>query len=309
MRIVYVGTPEFAVAPLRALYDAGCDIAGVISQPDRPKGRGRQPEVTPVAAVSRELGLALLQPEKVNEPAVVEQVREWAPDAIVVAAFGQILRRPLLEIPRLGCVNIHASLLPHYRGGSPVQHALLNGDSVTGVTTMLMDPGMDTGPMLLQQPVPIEPDDTAGTLLDRLSRVGADLILQTLPALDAGHLEPVPQDASRATYAPNLTREDARVDWGHTAERIRNQVRAFNPKPGAWAVWGGREVKVWRAGTDDRPAEATPGEVLEVSPRGVRVATGEGSLWLVEVQEAGKARMPAAAFARGARVRVGERLG
>lgn len=308
MRVVYMGTPEFAVPPLHALHDAGYEVVAVVSQPDRPHGRGRLPQPTPVAAAARDLGIPVLQPESVNDPAFVEQLRELAPDAIVVAAFGQILRKPVLEIPRLGCINIHGSLLPRYRGGAPVQHALLNGDTVTGVTIMLMDPGMDTGPMLLQQEVPIEPDDTAGTLLDRLAHVGADLLLQVLPALAEGRLEPVPQDPSQATYAPTLKREDARIDWGRPAEAIRNQVRAFHPKPGAWAMVDGKALKVWRASVDPTPTDATPGEVLEVSRDGILVATGAGRLWLQEVQEAGRARMSAGAYARGVRLQPGDRL-
>ncbi|HOM82773.1 MAG TPA: methionyl-tRNA formyltransferase [Armatimonadota bacterium] len=308
MRVVYMGTPEFAVPALQALHGAGYEIALVISQPDRPRGRGRQANPTPVAATARELGLPLLQPAKVNDPEVVEQVQELAPDAIVVAAFGQILRKPLLQIPAIGCVNIHASLLPQYRGGSPVQHALLAGERVTGITIMLMDEGMDTGPILMQREVLISPEDTAGTLLDRLARVGADLLLEALPALAAGRLEPTPQDASRATYAPNLSREDARIDWSSSAEKIRNQVRAFSPKPGAWAEFRGKEVKIWRARVDSDATDASPGQIVAIGPESIRVATGEGTLWLEEVQEAGKSRMGAGAFARGARLAPGERF-
>ena len=306
MRVAFMGTPEFAVPCLRALYDAGYEIVGVVSQPDRPKGRGYHLEPTPVAALARALGLPLFQPAKVNDPAFIEELRALAPEIIVVVAFGQILRKALLDIPPIGCVNVHASLLPRHRGGSPIQHTLLAGDKVTGVTTMLMDEGMDTGPMLLQEEMPVAPEDTTGTLFERLSLLGAKMLLETIPALATGRLEPVPQDAARATYAPNLKREDARLAWGRPAARLRHQVRAFAPRPGAWAMHANREIKVWRASVDGRQTEASPGQVLEVTPRGVLVSTGEGALWLEEVQEAGKARMPADAFARGARLGPGQ---
>lgn len=308
MRILFMGTPQFAVAPLKALVDGGHEVVAVISQPSRPRGRGRHPEETPVAVAARSLGLPLLQPERVNDPAIVAQIREMAPEAIVVAAFGQILRPALLEIPPLGCLNVHASLLPRYRGAAPVQHALLNGETLTGVTIMQMDAGLDTGPILMQQEVPIDPNDTAGTLLERLSRVGAHLILNVLSALAERRLQPVPQDPAQATYAPTLTREDARLDFRRPADSLRNQVRAFNPKPGAWLIRNKRELKVWQAEVEETHDPAPPGQVQEIAPKGIRVATGKGSLWLTQVQEAGRARLSAAAFARGARLKVGDRL-
>ncbi len=308
MRVVFMGTPEFAVPCLRALHDAGYEIPAVVSQPDRPHGRGLQVVPTPVAGLAREIGLPVLQPAKVNDAAVLEDLRALAPDVIVVVAFGQILRPALLEIPRIGCVNVHASLLPRHRGGSPVQHTLLAGDPVTGVTTMLMDPGMDTGPILLQEETPVEPEDTTGTLLERLSHLGAGLLLRTLPPLAEGRLQPILQDSSQASYAPNLKREDARVDWASPAERIRNQVRAFSPRPGAWAMIRDREIKLWRVTTAPAPENASPGQVLAVDTQGVLVAAGQGALWLEEVQEAGKARMPGEVFARGARLAPGEQF-
>lgn len=308
MRVLFMGTPDFAVPCLRALVDAGYEVVGVVSQPDRPHGRGRKLVPTPVAAAAMELGLPLFQPEKVSDPIFVERARDLAPDVLVVVAFGQILKKPLLSLPRLGCVNVHASLLPKYRGGSPVQHTLLNGETVTGVTTMLLDEGMDTGPMLLQQKVPIDPDDDSGDLLERLSHVGADLLLYTLPALAEGRLEPAPQDPAKATYAPNLKREDARIHWEAAAERIRNQIRAFSPKPGAWTAINEHELKVWRAALLALQEASIAGQVLEVSGEGIRVATGEGQLLLQEVQEAGKGRMDAATFARGLRLQPGDRF-
>ncbi|MDH7570084.1 MAG: methionyl-tRNA formyltransferase [Armatimonadota bacterium] len=308
MRVVFMGTPEFAVPSLRALCAAGHDVAGVVSQPNRPRGRAGKADETPVAAAARQLGLQLWQPESVNTPDFLAQLQAVGPEVVVVVAFGQILRKPLLEAPRLGCVNVHASLLPRYRGGSPVQHALLNGDGETGVTTMLMDVGLDTGPILLQQPVPIYPEDDAGTLLQRLSVVGADLLLRTLAGMADGQLQPTPQNDAEATYAPNLGREDARIDWTHSAPRIHNRVRAFSPRPGCWSVLKGREVKVWRAAPALCSRRGRPGEVLEVSAKGVLVAAGEGCVWLAEVQEAGRARMPAGAFARGARLVPGDRF-
>lgn len=303
-----MGTPEFAVPVLQALDDAH-QVVGVITQPDRPVGRGQRLKPPPVKQVALERDLPLYQPQSLRAPEAVAQLATWEPQVIVVAAFGQILSSEVLGLPPYGCLNVHPSLLPRWRGAAPVEAAILAGDEVTGVTIMQMNAGLDTGPILAQQEEPIRPDDTQATLERRLARLGADLLVKTLPAYLAGDLRPRPQPEEGATYARQFRKEDGRLDWTRPAVELDRQVRAFNPWPGAFTTWQGRRFKVWRAAPlPDWQGEAPPGTIV-VLEDGVAVATGEGALRLEEVQLAGKRRMDIEAFLCGQRECEGVRLG
>ncbi len=310
-RIVFMGTPEFAVVSLRALA-AAHTVVGVVTQPDRPAGRGRQLEPSPVKQFSAQAGLPVIQPQRLREPEALAQLQVWAPDLIVVAAFGQILRPAVLDMPPRGCLNVHGSLLPRHRGAAPIAAALLAGDAETGITILRMDPGLDTGPMLASRSLPVAPDDTTGTLTNRLAPLGANLLLEVIPEYLAGRLAPLPQDGSAATYAPQLKKEDGKLDFTQPAAELERRVRALLPWPGAFAAWpdpaGGeaRPLKVLRAAVLDRPLGAA-GEVVATS-QGPAIGTGSGALLLLEVQPPGKRPMPAVDFARGARGFMGTRL-
>jgi len=283
------------------------EVALVVTRPDRPAGRGLKLHPTPIKELAHELGLPLFQPEKVNRE--VERLRAIRPDVTVVVAYGQILSRDVIEVPKLGTVNLHASLLPKYRGAAPIPWALMKGETVTGVTTFLIDEGLDTGPILLQKEVPIAPEDTAGTLEKKLADVGAELMLETLEGLREGTIPPKPQDDSQATYAPKITKEMARIDWTRSAQEIHNLVRAMEPAPGAFAFFRGRRLKVHRTRVVPDPLlEGKPGAIVRVGEEGLEVATGEGVLELLEVQPEGKRRMSGRDFANGYRVREGEVL-
>jgi len=310
-RIVFIGTPDFAVPSLNALI-AEYTVAGVVTQPDGTPKRGRTLVPTPVKAAAEAAGVPVIQPRRLREPEALAQLAAWSPDVIVVAAFGQILRPAVLDLPPHGCVNVHASLLPRHRGAAPIAAALLAGDAVTGVTIMRMDVGLDTGPMLRQSPpVAIAPDATTGSLTGTLAQVGAQALLATLPDYLAGRLTPEPQDAAQATYAPQLKREDGRLDFTRPADELARRVQAMTPWPGAYLLWP-------EAGGDDRPVKVTLAEAVDepmvepglvaAGPRGVVVGCAAGALWLKEVQPPGKRPMPAADFARGARGFVGAKL-
>lgn len=308
-----MGTAAFAVPALDAMVAAGHEVAAVVTQPDRPHGRGLTLQPSPVKAWAVDAGLTVMQPEKARDPAFVEELRALAPDLIVVVAYGQILRPVVLDLPPRGCVNLHGSLLPELRGAAPIQWAIIRGYRETGVTTIFMDPGMDTGDILLQAPEPIHPDDTAGSLGERLSRLGAGLLVETVGEIAAGTVRRTPQESERATYAPLLTREHAAVDWEASAETVRNLIHGCSPAPGAYASWHGRSVKLWRAEvTGDAAAGPTaatsPGEVLGVDERGVRVLCGGGVLRLLEIQPESRPRQDGVAFARGYRVTPGMRF-
>jgi methionyl-tRNA formyltransferase len=308
MRIVFMGTSSFAVPALSALLEQ-TDVIAVVTQPDRPSGRGRHVSESPIKQVAAQSDIPILQPERVREESFVTTIRELGPlDAIVVAAFGQIIPKSILDMPRLGCVNVHGSLLPMYRGAAPIQHALMNGETTTGVTTMLMDPGLDTGPILLQQELDIAPDETAGELEPRLAAVGADLLIRTLQGLELGEIEPVEQDGSRATLARSLKKEDAAVDWNLPAAQIVNRIRAFTPRPGAFTSLGETTVKIWRAGPETAGV-SDPGSILHVADGGITVAAGSDAVLLIEVQPENRKRMSAAEFARGMRLAPGSRFG
>ena len=306
MRIVFAGTPDFAVPALEALVAAGHDVAAVLTQPDRPAGRGLAAAASPVKQAAVRRGIPVLQPATLKTPAAQDELRALAPDALVVAAYGLILPQAILDIPRLGAINIHASLLPRWRGAAPIQRALLAGDRETGVSIMRMEAGLDTGPVLLREALPILPEDTAGTLHDRLAALGARLVVAALDGLARGTLVAAPQPVDGVTYAAKLEKHEARIDWTRPAVQIERQVRAFNPFPGATARVRGIELKVWRAAPADGTGE--PGAVIAIDARGIVVAAGSGALRLESLQRAGGKRLSARDFLRGFPLAVGERF-
>ena len=308
-RVVFMGTPEFSVPTLAALVEGGYDVVGVVTQPDRPSGRGRKLEPSPVKRLAIEHGLAVLQPETLRSAEAVDQLASLRPDVIVVAAFGQILRPAVLALPRRGCINVHASLLPRWRGAAPIQAAILAGDEVTGSTIMLMDEGLDTGPVLSQAALAIRPDETAGALTGRLSHHGAALLAETLPRWLANELAPQPQDSSLATLCRPVRKEQGTIDWSKPAVEIARAVRAYNPWPGASSTWNGLPLKMVQAGVlaGDGLAEQ-PGLVLERQGATV-VVTGEGFLRLDIVQLAGRNPTSIGDFVRGQRGFTGSVLG
>jgi methionyl-tRNA formyltransferase len=301
IRVVFMGSPEFALPSLRALASQ-YQIVGVVTQPDRASGRGRELKAPPVKTLALELGLPVIQPEKVRAPEPMSQLREWNPDLIVVAAFGQILKPDLLALPRFGCINVHASLLPRWRGAAPINAAILAGDDETGVTIMQMDAGLDTGDMLTQRALRLLPDSTAGAASQALSMLGADLLLETLPDYLAGKLAPTPQPAEGVTYAPMLKKEDGRLDFTRPAAELERRVRAMNPWPGAWFEWNGQPFKVLKARTGILFTYAfqAPGDRL-VAGNLPAVATSKDFLFLEEVQPPGKKPMDGKSFLAGGR--------
>ncbi len=292
-RIVFMGTPDFAVPCLRAIVDAGYDVCGVVSQPDRPKGRGRKMCPSPVKEAAIALGLQVVTVERVKDPAFLAQMQEWAPDIAVVVAFGQILPQTILALPHLGCINVHASLLPAYRGAAPIHRVIINGESQTGITTMQMDLGMDTGDILLVDAVDIAPDMTMGELHDVLSEKGASLLVKTLEQLFSHTLLPIPQDSSQATYAPMLDRELERIDWQKSALQIHNLVRGLNPWPGAYCRCDNLTLKVWKTKIKPAAGILVPGRIHAVTAEGLVVETGHDMIELLEVQPECKRRMGA----------------
>lgn len=309
MRLVFMGTPVFAVPSIEALLGNGFQIVLVVTQPDKPKGRGGRTVPPPVKEVALAHGIPVIQPERLKEPAFLDRLHEAAPDTIVVTAYGKILPLEVLGLPPFGCINVHASLLPKYRGAAPVQRALMNGELETGITTMLMDEGMDTGDILLQQRVPIQEDENFGSLYGRLSRLGADLLIETLQRLESNRLERRPQDHSAASYAPPLTPSDEVIAWNRPAGIIKNQVRALDPSPGARTFLSGRLLKIWRVSAKMVRLPGKPGEILESSDEGIMVRTGEGAVIVHELQLAGGRRLSAAAFLRGHPLKRGAVLG
>lgn len=308
IRTVFMGTPDFALPTLQGLIEAGVDLCGVFTQPDRPRGRGKVMAPPPVKTLALQCGLPVFQPGKLRDPAAVEQLRALQPDLIVVVAYGQILPESILEIPRYGCINVHASLLPRYRGAAPINKAVMDGEQVTGVTTMLMDAGLDTGDMLVKRATEIGSEETAGQLHDRLALLGREAMEETLRRLCDGTLRPEPQDDARSCYAPMLKKEDGRIDWNSPATVIHNLVRGLSPWPGAFTHWNGQMLKLGRTIPEEN-AEAIPGTVLSADAGGVRVACGRGVLRVGELQLAGRKNLPASEFLRGADLTAGTRLG
>jgi methionyl-tRNA formyltransferase len=308
VRTIFFGSPDFAVPCLEALHEIS-EIAVVISQPDRPAGRGLAVRPPAVKKRALELGLEVWQPKKVRTAEFAENLRSLDADVGVVVAYGRILPRAVLDAPRLGCVNVHASLLPRWRGAAPIQWSIVHGDQETGVTLMEVDERMDAGPILAVASTPIAPDENAATLSDRLSKMGAELLREQLPRYVAGDLTPQPQDDAAATMAPLLKKEHGRIDWNKPAREVHNQIRGMNPWPGAHTVLGERRIKVHRAlaSTLD-PEGAVPGEVTALDPEGILVACSEGTLEIQELQESGRKRVDARAFVSGRGVAVGDRF-
>jgi methionyl-tRNA formyltransferase len=317
MRLLFMGTPDFAVPSLEVLADSGAELVGVVTAPDRPKGRGYAltPPAVKLAALRR--NLPILQPEKVRAPESIDQIRALAPELIVVVAFGQILPRALLVIPPKGCINVHASLLPGYRGAAPIQWAIIRGEERTGVTTMLMDEGMDTGPILLQEAVDIRPGERAGELAERLSTLGATLLLKTVRAWEHGVLTPMAQHHEKATYAPMLKKSDGQIVWDLPAREIVNLVRGTDPWPGAWTSYGDQPWRIWRAtAAARRPGRWTPGMITAVhtdstngGPGTIEVAAASGCVMIHQLQLPNRRRMPVSEFLAGHPLKVGATLG
>jgi len=302
-RITFMGTPEFAVESLRACLDVG-DVVAVVTRPDKPRGRGQLSAASPVKRAATQLGIRVLQPIKLREAGFMDAVRELSPDVAVVAAYGKILPRELLEVPGHGCINVHASLLPRFRGAAPIQWAIASGDNRSGVCLMKMDEGLDTGPILRCAEVPIGPEVTSDELQQTLARVGAELIRRYLPDYLSGKLQLTPQSREGVVLAPMLKKEDGQLDFGRPAAELERRVRAFQPWPGAFTRFLGKVLKVHRARTGARTG--SPGTVLAVGEQGIEVACGEGSLSLLQVQPEGKRTMSSAEFLAGHQIAVGE---
>ena len=311
MRIVFMGTPDFAVGSLQALCESGKhEILAVVTQPDRPKGRGNKLLQTPVKEYALAQGLTVYQPQKVKTPEFVELLHELQPELIVVAAFGQFLSKEILELPKYGCINVHASLLPKYRGAAPIQYAIIKGEKESGVTIMQMDIGMDTGAMLDKVVVPIAENTTMGELHDALREQGAALLLQVIDKIAAGTAVAEPQDNEQATYATLLDRSMEHIDWSKTAQEVHNLIRGFNPAPSTFTkLPNGKSLKIWGSKMTDKSSAAAAGTVIETGKHSFFVACGEGVLEITEVQPESKKRMPAQVFLNGRGVQEGDLLG
>ena len=311
MKIIFMGTPDFAVGTLEALIEAGHEVVLAVTQPDKPKGRGKEMQFTPVKECALKHDIPVFQPRKVREEACIEELRKYNADTMVVVAFGQILPKEILEMTPYGCINVHASLLPKYRGSAPIQWAIINGEEVTGVTTMQMDEGLDTGDMLLKIEIPIEPKETGGSLFDKLAVAGAKLCVETLEALQNKTVTPIPQGETTTAYAKMLDKQLGNIDWNQSAIEIERLIRGLTPWPSAYTNWNEKVMKIWDAEVWDIDLEmedAKPGTIVKVEKDAFYVQTGEGLLKVCELQIPGKKRMDAGAFLRGYQVKAGETL-
>ncbi len=309
MKIVFMGTPDFSVGALDALVEAGHEIIAVVTQPDKPKGRSGQMQFPPVKECALRHGLTVLQPVKIKTPEWVDKLRELKADVFVVAAFGQILSKEILDMPKYGCVNIHASLLPKYRGAAPINWAIINGEKETGVTIMQMNEGVDTGDMLSHVVVPIAPKETAESLFDKLAKAGAKLIVETLPKLEAGEIIPVPQDESQSSHVKMMNKSLGKIDWNQDAVVIERLVRGLNSWPSAYTYYQGKSVKLWDCDVVEAAAKAVPGTIIAVAKDSFDVATGNGALRVLELQLEGKKRMDTKSFLLGNQWKTGMQLG
>ena len=299
MKIVYMGTPDFAVGPLKALVEAGHEITAVVSQPDKPKGRSKELVPPPVKAYALTQDLTVFQPEKIKTPEAVAQLKTYEADVFVVAAFGQILSKEILEMPKYGCINIHASLLPKYRGAAPIQWSIIDGEKETGVTIMQMDVGLDTGDILTTKVVPIEDEDTGESLFDKLCEAGSELLLETIPQIEAGTLVPQKQDESKSTYAKMLTKELGNIDFTKSAKEIWYLVRGLNSWPSAYTYYNNKTMKIWRARPVADNSDLSAGTIVKKDKESIYVQTGEGMLQILEIQMEGKKRMSVKDFMLG----------
>jgi methionyl-tRNA formyltransferase len=311
LRIVFCGTPEFAVPSLRGLIaEPDFEVAGVVTQPDRPRGRGQEMHSPPVKDAAVGAGIPAYQPEKIKLDEAYEYFQRLAPDAVIIIAYGQIISQRLIDIPRLGWINLHASLLPKYRGAAPINWAIANGEKVTGLTTMLIDAGLDTGPMLLKYQTGIGADETAPELTAQLAEAGAPLIVETLRKLDRGEIKPVAQDNSQATFAPILKKDDGRIDWSLSAFKIYNRIRGLQPWPGAFTTFRGKSCQIWGKPLKPISVGGAPGIILPTQEDGLLVICGAGTVLRVEqIQLEGRNRVTAGEFMNGSRITPGERFG
>ena len=313
MRVIFMGTPDFAVPTLATLLKSEYSVVGVVTQPDRPRGRGKSVTPSPVKELALTHDVPILQPKKMKQPEFLSALQAWQADVIVVAAFGRILPKVILDLPPRGCLNVHSSLLPKYRGAGPIQWALINGETETGITTMLMDEGMDTGPILLQETVPIDPEDTAKELSDRLAQVGGEMLLKTLRLWEAHHITPIIQDGTKATMAPMLSKEDGAISWDQSAITIHNRIRGLSPWPGAYTFCQQDRLSIWKAypRMDDRAMAVgmeSPGTIVKLEKNEIVVSTGKGFLGITELQMANRKRMTVTQFLAGYQLIPGMRL-
>lgn len=309
MKIVFMGTPDFSVPTLEAMIEAGHEVIAVMTQPDKPKGRGKAMAYPPVKEKAIEYNIPVYQPVKVREESFVEVLKEIQPEVIVVVAFGQILPESILNIPEYGCINVHASLLPKYRGAAPIQWSIIDGEQKTGITTMYMDVGLDTGDMLLQEEVMITPEETGGSLHDKLSILGGRLLVETLEQLEAKTIHRRKQDDSQSNYAKMLDKTCGLIDFHKSAEEIERLIRGLNPWPSAYTSYDNKTLKIWRSKVRPELSEGKPGEIIQVTKKEIVIQTGEGALSILELQLEGKKRMTAEAFLRGYKVTIGTILG
>lgn len=309
MKVVFMGTPDFAVGTLKKLIESRHEVLAVVTQPDKPKGRGKAMQFPPVKEVAVESGITVYQPKRVREPEFLETLKALSPDVVVVVAFGQIIPQAVLDVPKLGCLNVHGSLLPKYRGAAPIQWAVIDGERESGVTIMRMDAGLDTGDMITTRVVKLEEKETGGSLFDKLSQAGADLLTETLDQLEAGTVTYEKQPAESSTdYARMLKKEDGQIDWNKSAAELERLIRGLNPWPSAYTHIDGKTLKIWMADAEDGNSGSEPGTVVEVTKNTVKVQTGDGMLSLLEVQLEGKKKMPVDAFLRGCQLEAKSRL-
>jgi len=310
LRVIFMGSPEIAVPPLRALLESHHHVVGAVSQPDKPAGRGRELTPPAIAVTAKQNGLKLLQPEKVRGNAeFIEELKKLSPDVIAVVAYGKILPPDVLNLPPLGCINVHFSLLPKYRGAAPLQWALINGEEETGVTTFRLNEGVDTGPVLMQRKIGVHHEDNAEILGHRLSNIGAELLVETLDGLSSGDLEAVPQNDRFATHAPLLKKEDGKIDWTQKARAVWDKIRGMTPWPGTYTTWKGVRLKIHRADYDDTRKTSSPGEVVEINAEGLHISCSQGALLIKELQLEGGKRLATETFLKGHPMSLGERLG
>lgn len=303
MKVIFMGTPDFSVGTLEALVASGHEVVLAVTQPDKAKGRGKEVQYTPVKECALKHGIPVYQPVRIREPECVDRLREYQAEIMVVVAFGQILPKEILEMTPYGCVNVHASLLPKYRGAAPIQWALIDGEAVTGVTTMQMNEGVDTGDILLKTEVPVADDETGGTLHDKLAEAGAMLCLETLRGLADHSITPIPQGETTTAYAKMLDKQMGRLDWSKTADEIERLVRGLSPWPGTYTGWNGKVMKIWSVETEQDNTTKEAGSIVRVTKDAFAVQTGDGLIWVTQLQLPGKKRMDAGAFLRGYEVK------